>query len=160
MNVRRVILFGSLLFLPLQALSAQNVCVTHNLVSVKVAAKTATAIHGTVQYQAGAQAKSVVMTLSRTENNPKLLQTVATDKQGQFHFDSVPEGRYFIQIYGTAGTAQPTELQCDANGVCAVAFTLKPPSLSLARDCPRTIMTPSFEELQQPAMRGSTTPAK
>ena len=78
-----------------------------------------------MQNNAGALVAGLSVTITGS-TKPQLKQTVVTDAHGQFHFDSVPAGKYSLTIEHTAGTAKRTEAECDNDGVCQVVFILKP----------------------------------
>jgi protocatechuate 3,4-dioxygenase beta subunit len=120
-----MVVLGFLLFVGLPTLKAQNMCPSV-VIKQQLEPTTAAVIQGTVQDKAGQSLTKIELTLTGSEK-PKLEQTATTDDKGQFHFNSVPAGKYKIAIRWSSGTAKHTQVQCDTNGVCQVAFTLKPP---------------------------------
>ena len=132
MKIQSAIVLGFLLFAASPALKAQGCQPVQVLEHIHPTV--ATVVQGNVQNKAGALVAGLSVTITGSVK-PKLKQTVVTDGHGQFHFDSVPAGKYTLTIEQTAGTAKRTEMECDANGVCQVEFILKPPLKP--GDCPR-----------------------
>jgi len=123
MKIQSAIVLGALLTATMPALKAQ-VC-QPVLVFQHITAPVATVIQGNIENKAGTLVAGLSLTITGSAK-PKLQQTVVTDDNGQFHFDSVPAGKYTITIEHTAGTAKRTEVECDRNGVCQMVFILKP----------------------------------
>jgi len=128
MRIPSIAVLGCLLFTGLPILNAQQGMCPSVMIDQRLEPATASVIQGTVQNPNGQSVKGVFLTLAEQEKpKPKFMQVVSTDDKGQFHFDSVPAGKYDITIHWTSKTAKHTQVQCDANGVCQVAFTLNPP---------------------------------
>jgi len=123
MKIRHVVLLVSFLAV-LPALKAQECPPV--VVLEHIHPTVATVVQGNVQNKAGALVAGLSVTITGS-TIPKLKQTAVTDDRGQFHFDSVPAGKYTLTIEHTAGTAKRTEVECDSNGVCQMVFILKPP---------------------------------
>lgn len=121
------LLLGAALLISLPTLKAQTrTYCSPVLVDQRLNSSGATLVQGTVQDRKGDYVSHMSVTLTGGKK-PTIKQVVTTDDHGHFQFGSVPEGKYRIEIFNTAGNAKHPELHCNASGVCDVAFVLKRP---------------------------------